>query len=287
MIDQDQIRRARQTNLVQYLMSKGYSLRREPGKGENFRLVGYQGLIVQKNHFFRFGGRNEKGNAIDFLVQIEGMTFPQAVEELLGYAAIPEVKSVQEQRKNFELPAAAANYKRIIKYLKHRGIPEQIIKELIKRRMVYQDQRGNCVFPCMDSKDRARGAFLRGTTKQRWVGVAEGSDVSYPWVLKTAGEDSVTVVESPIDAISFLTLYPHTRGYIIALGGLREKSINRFLTEHPEVTVVVLALDNDEAGRSFALEHYRKLLQYYEVEIFHPPSQCGDWNDFLLSAPHV
>jgi hypothetical protein len=161
MIDQDQIRRARQTNLVQYLMSKGYSLRREPGQGENYRVIGCQGLIVQKNHFYRFGGR-EKGNAIDFLVQIEGMTFPQAVEELLGYTTIPEVKSVQEQRKNFELPAVAANDKRIIKYLKHRGIPEQIIKELIKRHMVYQDQRGNCVFPCMDSKGRVRGGLSSG-----------------------------------------------------------------------------------------------------------------------------
>lgn len=35
MIDQDEIRRARQTNLVQYLMSKGYSLRREPGVNVN------------------------------------------------------------------------------------------------------------------------------------------------------------------------------------------------------------------------------------------------------------
>ena len=162
MIDQDEIRRARQTNLVQYLMSKGYSLRREPGKGENFRLVGYQGLIVQKNHFFRFGGRNEKGNAIDFLVQIEGMTFLQAVEELLG-CDVQEIKSVQDkQRKDFALPAAAADNKRIIKYLKHRGIPEQIIKELIKRHMVYQDQRGNCVFPCMDSKGRVRGGLSSG-----------------------------------------------------------------------------------------------------------------------------
>ncbi len=283
MIDQDQIRRARQTNLVQYLMSKGYSLRREPGKGENFRLVGYQGLIVQKNHFFRFGGR-EKGNAIDFLVQIEGMTFPQAVEELLGYAAIPEVKSVQEQRKSFELPAAAANNKRIINYLKNRGIPEQMIKVLIPSGLIYQDQRGNCVFPCYDTSGRARGAFLRGTTNVRWVGVANGSDVSYPWVLKLQeGEDSITVVESPIDAMSFLVKYPHTRGYIIALGGLREKSINRFLTEHPEVSKLLLATDNDQAGRDFAIEQYRKCVQY-EVEILHPPAG-KDWNDFLLSAP--
>jgi hypothetical protein len=59
------------------------------------------------------------------------MTFLQAVEELLG-CDVQEIKSVQDkQRKDFALPAAAADNKRIIKYLKHRGIPEQIIKELI------------------------------------------------------------------------------------------------------------------------------------------------------------
>lgn len=286
MIDKDQIRRARQANLVSYLTKKGYKLKPEPGKGENYRLIGHQGLIIQGNHFFQFGG-DKKGNAIDFLMQIEGMTFSQAVEDLLGYTytAIPEnVKSVQSKhRKDFALPAAAANNKRIINYLKNRGIPEQMSKVLIPNGLIYQDQRGNCVFPCYDTSGRARGAFLRGTTNVRWVGVANGSDVSYPWVLKLQeGEDSITVVESPIDAMSFLVMYPHTRGYIIALGGLREKSINRFLTEHPEVSKLLLATDNDQAGRDFAIEQYRKCVQY-EVEILHPPAG-KDWNDFLFHS---
>lgn len=129
------------------------------------------------------------------------------------------------------------------------------------------------------------GAFLRGTTKQRWVGVAGGSDVSYPWILELQEGDSVVITESPIDAMSFLTIYPQTRGYIIAMGGLREKSISNFLAEHPEVSNIILGTDNDEAGRDFSQSQHRKLELQYEVRILHPP--CGDCNDFLLSASHV
>lgn len=287
MIDQDQIRRARQANLVSYLVNKGYKLKRD-GQGGNYRLVGHQGLIIQENHFFRFGG-GEKGNAIDFLVKIEGKTFSRAVEELLGIGCTTDdryfgiTKSVK-QRKDFELPAAAANNKRIINYLKHRGIPEKFVNEIIQKGLVYPDLKGNCVFPCMDSRGQSRGAILRGTTNVRWVGVAAESDVSYPWVLKLQGMGNGTVItESPIDAMSFLAIYPQTQGYIIALGGLREKSISNFLAKHPEVTEVVLALDNDQPGRGFAQEQFEKLDKEYEVSVLHPP--MGDWNEFLLSAP--
>lgn len=290
MIDQDKIRMARKVNLVSYLVNKGYKLKPEPGQGENFRLIGYQGLIVRKNHFFRFGGGGEKGNAIDFLVQVEGMTFQHAVEELLRCDPDPvrdKDFGKNKQRKEFENPVPSGNTSRILTYLIHRrGIPKQIVSEMIQNGLIYQDIKRNCVFPCMDSRGKVRGAFLRGTTKQRWVGVAEGSDVSYPWVLETTGgEDSVTVVESPIDAMSFLALYPQTRGYIIALGGLREKGIQQFLAENPEIKNIVLATDNDQPGRDFAQEQFEKLDKEYEVSVLHPP--MGDWNEFLLSAPQI
>ena len=76
------------------------------------------------------------------------------------------------ERKNIinicELPSMAADNHKVIDYLiKSRGLPQELINELISRKLLYQDSLNNCVFPCYDHSGQFKGAILRGTLPGR------------------------------------------------------------------------------------------------------------------------
>jgi hypothetical protein len=244
MVSPELIRRARQADLVEYLSRRGYELKRE---GQNYRVVGHGGLLVRGNHYKHFS-TGEGGNSLDFLTKILGIPFRQAVQELTGQnpgentirvvktpAKIPSPLNGQNPGENTVLimPARAKDNRRVYAYLtKTRGLPSGMVNELVKTGLIYQDGRGNCVFPCLDVGGRPRGAILRGTLSDvRFQGRATGSDTSYGWWWPPSGEsDLVTVTESPIDAMSFVVLRPGARaGHILALGGLHQEAVEGFL----------------------------------------------------------
>jgi len=77
-----EIRAARQTALKPVLEQLGYRLRaRDNG---NYLLLGLPEEIVVKEHYWVCLDDGSAGNAIDFLVSVEGMTFKKAVELLLS-----------------------------------------------------------------------------------------------------------------------------------------------------------------------------------------------------------
>ena len=77
----EQIRTARISPLVPLLQQHGLHLvEREAG---NFILPTYPGLIV-KDSYWRWPERNLAGNAIDFHVQVLGLSFHDAMRHLTG-----------------------------------------------------------------------------------------------------------------------------------------------------------------------------------------------------------
>jgi len=77
----DQIRAARLTPLLPLLEKRGLQLV-ETGGG-NFQLSAFPGLVV-KDSYWRWPERELGGNAIDFLVQVLGRSFHDAMRELTG-----------------------------------------------------------------------------------------------------------------------------------------------------------------------------------------------------------
>ena len=76
----EQIRAARVVPLVPLLQQRGLPLReRDAG---NFELASHPGLLL-KDSYWRWPERNLAGNAIDFCVQILGMSFHDAMRALL------------------------------------------------------------------------------------------------------------------------------------------------------------------------------------------------------------
>ena len=77
-----EIRAARQTALKPVLEDLGYRL--EPRNNDNYLVLGLPEEIVVKEHYWVCLDDGSAGNAIDFLVRVEGMTFKKAMELLLS-----------------------------------------------------------------------------------------------------------------------------------------------------------------------------------------------------------
>ena len=75
----EQIRDARMAELASFLEKRGHQLV-ETGGG-NFLVPAFPGLIV-KDSYWRWPERGLSGNAIDFLVQVFGLSFHAAMTEL-------------------------------------------------------------------------------------------------------------------------------------------------------------------------------------------------------------
>ena len=77
----EQIRAARLAPLVPLLEKRGLQLiAREAG---NFVLPAYPGLTI-KNSYWRWPERHLAGNAIDFHVQVFGLSFHDAMRQITG-----------------------------------------------------------------------------------------------------------------------------------------------------------------------------------------------------------
>ena len=77
----EQIRAARIAPLVPLLQQRGIELTSQ--EAGNFILPAYPGLIV-KDSYWRWPERNLAGNAIDFHVQVLGMSFHDAMRQITG-----------------------------------------------------------------------------------------------------------------------------------------------------------------------------------------------------------
>jgi hypothetical protein len=64
------------------LQKRGLQLRELPA--DNFELAAYPGLLI-KDSYWRWPQRNLAGNAIDFFVQVLGLSFHDAMRQILGH----------------------------------------------------------------------------------------------------------------------------------------------------------------------------------------------------------
>jgi len=77
----EQIRAARVAALPPLLQKCGLQLTELPA--DNFELAAYPGLLI-KESYWRWPQKNMAGNAIDFFVQVRGLTFNEAMRLICG-----------------------------------------------------------------------------------------------------------------------------------------------------------------------------------------------------------
>jgi len=249
-------------------------------------------------HSRGIGGRS----ALDYLIKVRGMKFTDAVEQIMGRAAIqPPVFASQTEKlkpKPFSLPAASRCTTNMVNYLTKRGIDIDILCFCISTGRLYESYPyHNAVFVGMDEQGMPQYAALRGTG---YMGEAAGSDKHYSFGIPAKqASDTLHLFESPIDLLSYSTLlklhgHEWRREHLLSLSGVyqpRENAretatpaaLERFLENNPNIRKIVLRFDNDKTGR-LAVQTIRAVLpDSYEI-IDNPPPSGKDYNDYLCNS---
>lgn len=297
-LSKDQIAAAREMDLLTYLR------RFEPQElvhigGDTYATRTHDSLKIS-NGKWCWWSRNIGGtNALDYLTRVEGLSFLDAVQRILG--ELPRVPTKSEPtallpKTEFALPPKHTDNRRVFAYLRSRGIDAEIINHCIKHGQLYEDaEHHNCVFVGYEHGNPAYGA-LRGTLSDTtFAGEVPSSNKRFSFAVPLCADGkNLCVFEAAIDALSYLTLLK-LRGQdwrsanTLSLSGIyrpREDgsirfpaALEQYLTDHPGVKRIVLCLDNDVAGRA-ASAAIKQALAGYEV-IDNPPRRGKDYNDQL------
>lgn len=278
MISQYYIDLASRCDLVLFCLARGLEVRRE---GREYVLKNYDSLYISADFPYKWyrHSTGEGGKAIDFCTKFLGMLFQQAVFELLSSDGCCVPPGLESSRKNSEVnwkisSDERCNPKRVIAYLcKKRGIEYNIVKDLLQSGKLYQDNRGNCVFPIYDIDGSQIGGEIHGTGDTRFKGQLSGQK-SCGFELSSGDCRNVCFFESAIDLLSFYQIFrDKMHDYVlISMGGLKASIIYaRAISDIGAKEY--LCVDKDTSGREFA----RCMRMIHKV-----PPVGKDWNEYLL-----
>lgn len=284
MISQAEVIMSRKANLEAYLHNRGYELEQE---GLQCRVKAMSGLFVTHNLWY-WHSKQQGGNAIDYLMQVEGLSFLDAITALVPYRSqvIDDCTEPVKGHPIFSPPPRNSSNSRVIAYLlKTRRIKSDVLFPLIRKNLVYESaDTHNVVFLGRDSKGKDRYAFERSSASCSSVKFETcGSDKRYSFTLGSVAESGIVMAfESCIDILSFLslpdTIKPPDAVYV-SLGGLTDIALRRHAATNPKCKIV-LCLDNDKAGADATNRLKAKWLSAgHHVSQLVP--EAKDWNALL------
>ena len=242
-----------------------------------------------------FGGKT----ALEYLIKVKGLSFLEAVETITGCDATYKnalYKEPVKEEKEVLLPEKSETNNVINRYLKSRGIDEDIVKDFIDMGLIYESlPYHNLVFLGKDEAGKVRYAAYRATNKSRIMGDCGGSKKEYSFRYVSGKSSTVHLFESAIDLMSYATLIKMQgenwkNMNLISLAGVYSpkkniseskvpKALDTYL-ESNDTNKIILHLDNDKAGRMATKALKEKLKDNYEV-VDYPPMYGKDFNDFL------
>lgn len=288
----------RQTDLPDLFSSLGYQVK---PKGSYHTLAEMPHIMIKQRVSYYNNYDQAWGDGITFLRSEHNMDFEEAVPYLLsfnGYAkdrpapAKPPLRSSQpaEQKPapEFVLPEPNGDNRRVFAYLLKRGISRQVIADFIRTGLLYEcKEYHNCVFVGRDADGKAVFAYKRGTYDKGgngYKGDVPGSDKNIAFRLPADPQtDAVRVFESPVDLMSYMTLYPGVNSNAVALCCLHAGALERYLGENPNIKNIVLCLDADKWGKEAA----GRITEKYQAAGFAVtsklPPKGKDWNEYLQS----
>lgn len=284
---QEQIDRANQTNMEDFLRSQGETLIRS---GKEYRWKCHDSLTVRGNKWFRHS-QSRGGYPVDFVMEFYGKSFPEAVQMLTGEAGAGKPDACPAPSPDFRLPLHNATNTKAIQYLtEERKIDRGIVDTFVAAGDIYEDTRHNVVFVGRDKgKQDASGipkyAHCRGTSDNFRQDVS-GSDKACNFRYQ-GDSDQLFVFEAPIDLLSFICLYPKdwTKRSYLSLGGVAGKALTHFLSERPDIRRIFLCLDNDNAGNEGCTRLSSELPEGLTVLRLLPAMK--DWNEVLQRREEI
>ena len=315
---QEQIDKANQTNLEEFLQQKGERLKKT---GSESVLIykdstgEHDSISIRRNRWYDHKNM-QGGYPLKFMQEFYGMNFRTAMKELL-HGEEPELgrKKNTEQEKpkvseetkvngntakcedgtkksEFKLPEKDNNMKRVFAYLlKTRFLDKDVVRSFVEQNILYQEkEHGNIVFVGTDKEGVPKSACKKSTAEQTksFRMTVTGSDCRYGFCWR--GESSkLYVFEAAIDLMSFITLRNDKwkADSFLALDGLSPKPLLQFLEEQKNIHEIFLCLDYDAAGIE-ACDKLKDILikKGYEAEkIKREYPLYKDWNE-QLKAEH-
>ena len=292
----EQIQRADDTDLYVFLSGRGEQFKR---CGKEYRWLRHDSVMINKNEWYRFS-QNKGGHAIDFMKEFYGLSFAEAVKELLGEEGVGETnrRTAKEDAgrqkvcpiplPGLELPERNESCEIARKYLiEQRKLSEQLIDQMIAKGDIYESKKyHNVVFVGRDKEQNPRYAAMRGTDENRYRGEVKGSEKAYGFG-HIGTDEKLFVFESPIDLLSYITAVPEEweKHSYISLGGLSEKAMKRMYTEYPHIHSIYLCLDNDEPGNERCRQFVSLIPEKLSVYRLEPVKK--DWNECLVAEVSV
>jgi len=292
----EQIQRADDTDLYVFLSGRGEQFKR---CGKEYRWLRHDSVMINKNEWYRFS-QNKGGHAIDFMKEFYGLSFAEAVKELLGEEGVGETnrRTAKEDAgrqkvcpiplPGLELPERNESCEIARKYLiEQRKLSEWLVDQMIAKGDIYESKNyHNVVFVGRDKEQNPRYAAMRGTDEKRYRGEAKGSEKIYGFG-HIGTDEKLFVFESPIDLLSYITAVPEEweKHSYISLGGLSEKAMKRMYTEYPHIHSIYLCLDNDEPGNERCRQFVSLIPEKLSVYRLEPVKK--DWNECLAAEVPV
>ena len=275
----EQIDRANQTDLVSFLQAQGEQLERA---GQEYRWKRHDSLTVRENRWYRHS-QSKGGGPIDFVMEFYGKSFLEAVEMLIGERGeAPPPVYLQ-----FRLPPKSPDNQTARNYLTAaRRIDEDVSGFFFSCGDLYEEAaHHNAVFVGRDESGIPRYAHQRGTAGSFRLDV-KGSDKAFNFCYRGEGE-RLFVFEAPIDLLSFLCLFKKDwqKQSYLALGGVGEKALLRFLSDRPNIKTVYLCLDSDNAGN----DAYSRLAELVPegLTVHRLVPLYKDWNEVLQHRAEI
>jgi len=306
----DEILRASETNLVDFLSFRGEKVERR-GSSHFYTGQGNDTLAIwgSNNHLYTHHSIKETGNAIKFCREYLGMSFQESVEALLGnsfyievsyQSKIPKKDDKPIEKAEFQAPVRDDNQKRLYAYLqKERKISKRVIDYFTCAGTLYQTKEfseskqsfySNIAFAVNDFNGKEVGTMKRATFKDGFRGNHKGSQMQNYCFRHTGSSDRVFIYEAPIDMLSYISFMENSNkdwknDSFLALGGLHSSAFFNFLNHKADINNVYLCLDNDMKGIEGSLDIVKKLDSIgFSGKVFCHFPQNKDWNEDLKNG---
>lgn len=307
----EQIKKANDITVLDIAYRLGYDIAKHTGNEYEVKSQGGVYINVEKNLFSKpseagFGGFG----AIQFVMSMENKTFKEAVQYIISEEAeLTHSKfnyqkeqmvnksynnkvSNEKENKQLILPKKAENNKRVLAYLnKTRGIDLDIIQNVIDKDVLYQDDKGNCIFVGKDTGGEAKYAHRKPTnTYKNFIAMdVKGTDKTVPFFIGDDKNEYVVVCESCVDALSFINIKKlegkdYTKFNTISINGVGNyKAIDTYLENYPNTKGICFAFDDDynkkeNTGQLLANkfgEKYKKL----NYKVYNSKPILNDFNE--------
>lgn len=301
---EEQIAKANEVDLVPFLSARGEQFKKS---GKEYRWTTHDSVTIDKNQWYRHS-QGSGGYPVEFLMEFYDMSFPEAVKELLGgdegvLSEGTDTVLVEDGRsaiaasiptKELVLPDKDEDQEHIMEYLtEKRRLNKDIVRVFLERGDIYQEKgTRHVVFVGRDADGTPRHAGRRNAGEEQLRGDVSGSQKEYSfkslafWSTENRKKRlsrNLYVFESPIDLLSFITLYPKywQENHYLSLGGVSGKALKKLLSERQDIEQIYLCLDNDKAGHEASAKLFDEIPTRYAVTQLVPEQK--DWNEVLIN----